>query len=124
MDEGLNRGILTIEPQLLRGIFYFCGLEKDVMLSKGTAISYSDIQGGWSGSGEGNMSGDPRFRYPSAAVFRFLETSPCIDRGTPIGAPSIDLIGISRPKGEGYDIGAYEFFEYYNVFLPYVQDDP
>jgi len=35
--------------------------------------------------------------------------SPCIDAGTPEGAPPTDIGGRSRPCGEGVDIGAYEY---------------
>ena len=36
-------------------------------------------------------------------------TSPAIDAGIASGAPASDVIGTLRPKGAGYDIGAYEF---------------
>jgi len=35
--------------------------------------------------------------------------SSCIDTGTSIDAPTTDIIGTARPKGSGYDIGAYEY---------------
>jgi hypothetical protein len=34
--------------------------------------------------------------------------SPCIDRGTAIGAPADDLVGRARPCGRAVDIGAFE----------------
>ncbi|MBN1480139.1 T9SS C-terminal target domain-containing protein [candidate division KSB1 bacterium] len=34
-----------------------------------------------------------------------------IDRGTEQDAPTIDILGTSRPQGDGYDIGAYEYVE-------------
>jgi parallel beta-helix repeat protein len=103
-----------------------------ILWNNGTAISYttgasititySDVQGGWTGAGEENINDNPQFRHSSSADFRLRETSPCIDHGTPRGAAAVDLMGVSRPKGEGYDLGAYEFFEYYSVYLPLAVD--
>jgi hypothetical protein len=95
-----------------------------ISASAGSSISvaYSDIQGGWTGSGEGNIESDPQFRRPDWAVYRLGESSPCIDRGTPAGAALDDLLGVPRPKGQGYDMGAFEFFEYHALYLPLVID--
>mgnify|MGYP000110392470 CR=1 FL=1 len=70
--------------------------------------------------GEGNINDDPRFRAPERGDYRLREDSPCIDRGSPVGAVSEDIRGISRPRGEGYDMGAYEFFEYFSCYMPLV----
>jgi hypothetical protein len=35
--------------------------------------------------------------------------SPCIDAGSPDGAPAVDLLGTPRPRGAAPDIGAYEY---------------
>lgn len=87
-------------------------------------VSYSDVQGSWPGPGQGNINADPLFRHPGSAIFRLLETSPCVDHATSQGAASVDLMGIPRPQGEGYDMGAHEFFEYYAVYLPLVANRP
>jgi hypothetical protein len=34
--------------------------------------------------------------------------SPAVDAGTATGAPAVDIVGVARPQGAGYDIGAYE----------------
>ncbi|ETR66471.1 MAG: hypothetical protein OMM_12759, partial [Candidatus Magnetoglobus multicellularis str. Araruama] len=41
--------------------------------------------------------------------FRLNSTSPCIDAGTTINAPTNDLSGKSRPSGDAPDMGAYEW---------------
>jgi len=41
---------------------------------------------------------------------RLKEGSPAIDAGTSDLAPLTDIIGVSRPQGALYDIGAYEYF--------------
>ena len=81
-------------------------------------VTYSDIEEGW--PGEGNISTDPLFRTPQSGVYRLLEDSPCVDAGTGDGAPDEDIRGIHRPHGEGYDMGAHEFFEYFSCYLPLI----
>lgn len=49
----------------------------------------------------------PLFR--SESDFHLSKSSPAIDTGSPKYAPEKDYDNIPRPKGKGYDIGAYEF---------------
>jgi hypothetical protein len=74
-------------------------------------ITYSDIQGGW--SGEGNIDVDPLFRDPQAWDFHLMadycgdpHNSPCIDVGHP---DSLDaLVDCSHGLGTvRCDMGAY-----------------
>jgi hypothetical protein len=59
---------------------------------------------------------DPKFIAPSVnpntANFRLTSASVAIDKGANISAydvPSTDFAGVSRPQGNGVDIGAYEY---------------
>jgi parallel beta-helix repeat protein len=77
-------------------------------------ITYSDIQGGW--SGEGNIDADPLFIDPENDDFHLSDYSSCIDRGTDEGAPEFDFEGDSRwdhpdmPNDPSIvDMGADEF---------------
>jgi len=76
-------------------------------ISSSPTVTYSCIQGGYTGTG--NISAEPFFVNAPSNV-RLLAGSPCIDSGTSVGAPSVDIDGISRPQGSGYDMGAYEYF--------------
>ena len=64
---------------------------------------------------EGNLDGNPRFVNPEIDDYRLMFSSPAIDNGSAIDAPSSDLLGNFRPyrifasPNSGYDIGAFEF---------------
>jgi len=50
-----------------------------------------------------------------ARNYHLTAYSPAIDAATSEGAPAVDLDGVSRPQGEGYDIGCYEYLLTYVV---------
>ena len=61
--------------------------------------------------GPGNRYGNPRFvsvGFGGDGNYHLISGSPAIDAGTSTGAPGIDLDGVTRPQGGGYDMGAYE----------------
>jgi parallel beta-helix repeat protein len=61
--------------------------------------------------GPGNIFGDPKFVAPAwgeEGDYHLRDGSPAINAGTATGAPAIDLDGVTRPQGAGYDMGAYE----------------
>jgi len=80
-------------------------------------VTYSDVAGGW--PGEGNGDADPLFRSPTGHDYRLPADSPCVDAGTPVGAPADDIAGVPRPQGVGYDQGAHEYREF-AAYLPLV----
>jgi hypothetical protein len=41
--------------------------------------------------------------------YRLVATSPAVDKGVTLGGVPDDRAGISRPRGKGYDVGAYEY---------------
>ena len=51
---------------------------------------------------------DPQFVDAPAHDFHLQPTSPAIDTGTALSEVPYDFDGISRPRGAGFDIGAYE----------------
>lgn len=78
-------------------------------------ITYSDIQGGDPDNpgspypGPGNIDPcDPAF--VGNGDYHLTKFSCCIDTGTDVGAPDYDIDGDNRPHGNGYDIGADEFY--------------
>ncbi len=59
-------------------------------------------------AGQGNIDTNPLFVNPTNGDFHLQPPSPCIDAGTLNNAPSFDFEEMSRPSGNGIDIGAYE----------------
>lgn len=78
-------------------------------------VSYSDVQGGYAGTG--NINADPRFVDPNRGEFRLQPDSPCIEIGDNAATdlPAIDLDGQPRIVDgdcddiDVVDMGAYEF---------------
>ncbi|MBI5787620.1 MAG: thrombospondin type 3 repeat-containing protein [Candidatus Schekmanbacteria bacterium] len=88
------------------------GISDEIYLDGAAAnitVSYSDIQGGWPGTGnigEDLIAHDPRF--VGSGNYHLTLASPCIDSGTGVGAPVADMDGDDRPQMAGYDMGADE----------------
>ena len=69
-------------------------------------LSTAAVGGGGIGSNIENT--DPQFVNPSALDFRLQAGSPAVDAGTILSIVLGDVLGIIRPQGAGYDIGAFE----------------
>jgi hypothetical protein len=80
----------------------------------GCTVTYSDVEGGW--PGEGNIGLEPGFVDLWGGDVRLQAWSPCIDAGTPSGAPATDIDG--TPRDANPDMGAYEWR--YRIFLPLI----
>ncbi len=75
--------------------------------SVSATVRYSDIQGGYSGTG--NLDLDPQFVDAARGNFRLLPTSPVIDAGdTTSVTVATDLDGRARVQDAAVDMGAYE----------------
>ncbi|MFC1592281.1 right-handed parallel beta-helix repeat-containing protein, partial [Thermodesulfobacteriota bacterium] len=59
--------------------------------------------------GSDYVEADPLFVNAAGADFHLQEHSPAIDAGAADDAPADDYDGNARPRGAGYDIGAFEF---------------
>jgi predicted GH43/DUF377 family glycosyl hydrolase len=67
--------------------------------------------------GTGDISADPAFRDAANDDYRLRIGSPCVDAGTPEGAPAADIEG--APRDAVPDIGAYEWTGF-GIYLPLV----
>jgi len=55
-----------------------------------------------------SLTSDPLFNNPVAGDFTLQATSPAIDTGATTEATR-DILGVSRPQGAAFDLGAYEY---------------
>ncbi|MAE70632.1 MAG: hypothetical protein CME06_09205 [Gemmatimonadetes bacterium] len=69
-----------------------------------TALSYSDIENGW--TGEGNIDSDPTFATYGGMDHVLAPGSPCIDAGDPLAEDGIDW-PMWYPNGPRADMGAF-----------------
>jgi len=76
-------------------------------------ITYSDVDGGWAGTG--NINGDPQFVLAGNRDCRLLWGSPCIDSGQP---------GSFDPDGTAEDMGAHFFDQSTQLTLYLTPDSP
>ena len=100
-----NCGESTIQNCILWGNYKHSFI---LQISESSTPNYSCIQG-WNGGGSGNINSYPGLLDPDNGYFSLLPVSPCIDSGTIIEGISEDIEGNSRPTGDGYDMGAYEY---------------
>jgi hypothetical protein len=79
-------------------------------------VTYSDVQGGW--SGDGNIDEDPVFLDASRGNHHLLRQSPCIDAGSNVAVPSSvttdfdghwRVVDGNRDGNAIVDMGAYEY---------------
>ena len=102
-------------------------LSDNIYPSTGLSVTYSDIEGGYSGTG--NINVDPLFKFATyvagssgntnAVNFALQSSSPCIDAGTTTTAgmsmPLLDINGRARVYNSRIDMGAYEDKTFLNV---------
>jgi len=81
--------------------------------STATDYTQADITSGkWTsdtGNGAHSIVAGPLFVDLENDDYRLQSGSPAIDAADPENSPSLDILGAPRPRGEGYDIGPYEY---------------
>lgn len=133
--ENRKDGIACINPTITNSIIYFNDIDGvgSQVGDTGATVSYSDVQGGW--SGEGNLDVDPVFAtagqwsngYWAAGDYHLQSqgrrwddasgawtsdaaTSPCIDAGDPMASLADELPAVAGGPAvvnERVNMGAY-----------------
>jgi len=109
-----SQGVFAMGHGVIDGynnIFYHSALDEYRDDGKGfitikNSLFYDTEQRFW--TGDGNFSANPRFIGPTD--FRLSSNSPARNKGIDVDF-STDILGNSRPKGSGVDLGAYEYQE-------------
>ncbi|GMW00927.1 MAG: hypothetical protein AMXMBFR84_20640 [Candidatus Hydrogenedentota bacterium] len=78
----------------------------DVDITGVVDITYSCTQSGIPGIG--NIVANPLFVDELDGNFQLRPGSPCIDTGTPVGTPTVDIRDHPRPQGANVDMGVFE----------------
>jgi parallel beta-helix repeat protein len=98
------------------GIVQYC-YSGQSCIGSGNVVSNNLVYGNGSaismkvGSATGTISADPKFvsyNPTGTGDYRLQSGSPAVNKGTATSAPASDIVGVARPKGGAYDIGAYE----------------
>jgi len=120
-----------IKIKVANSILFNGGSEIWSNVPEAVQVTYSDVQGGWTGTG--NISTDPQFTRPGTRSiegewidgdYRLKASSPAVDAGSSTALPAdsldldgdgttsealpIDLNGTPRVLGSQVDMGAYE----------------
>lgn len=67
------------------------------------------VNEGWASLISNNLTDDPRFANAGGLDFSLQSASPAIDAGIVLAEVLDDFLGVARPQGRSYDIGAFEF---------------
>jgi len=78
------------DPTLVNCIIWNDSPQEIFVLSGTTTVTYSDIQGGWTGIG--NIDANPLFCNPNSGDFTLSEDSPCV--GTGEGGANMGALGV------------------------------
>ncbi len=112
--KNINRGMYVANIPIYNSVIrnnIFSNNPNQMLLqtTSGLTVDYNLFYGSSSNYGSNYVIGDPKFVDATSNDFHLLSTSPATDKGSPTAAPSFDFDGNSRPRGNGYDIGAFEY---------------
>jgi hypothetical protein len=113
---GVNEGVNNVEPLALWNTLFFNNAGSNYRDEGGDLPQHlvnaaANINAAAGASGRGTIVADPTFfSLPSPANnVRLRAGSPAINAAEPTVAPNVDKAGVVRPRGAGFDIGAFEF---------------
>ena len=86
----------------------FVNSNESTSLVSGTRNVWYGVSGAPSGT-TGSLTSNPLLANPAGFAFGLQSGSPAIDVGINT-AVTTDFLGVTRPQGAGYDVGAYESY--------------
>ena len=114
-NEGGGVGLFQSEPALVNCVSWG-NTPGEILVDPESwpcvpTISFSDIQGGWTGPGANNIDADPLFVQPGMDNLRLGFGSPCVNAGDNAAVPPgilYDIYGVDRFIDGIVDMGACE----------------
>jgi hypothetical protein len=95
----------TISARIVNNIFG----RASVKMGSGVVADYNMLlTGTLRGEGTHSFVGNARFVNAAGGDYRLQSGSDAIDRGTTVDV-QVDIYGVARPEGSGFDIGAVEY---------------
>jgi parallel beta-helix repeat protein len=82
-------------------------VKNNIIYQNGSVIA--DYGGGGAPVQSHNVASDPSFRNSSAGDFTLQSNSIARDTGTVVPGLTSDFLGVARPQGDSYDVGALEY---------------
>jgi len=114
VDATLTTGVIAnnvfYQPQTA-GVWFSGGTTSNVTVNHNLTMGGTASTGAGAGVAVANNldNTDPTFVNVGARNFQLLAGSPAIDAGVTLAYVTNDFLGVSRPQGAAYDIGAFEF---------------
>lgn len=111
MNQHSWRGSISISPDSLPGLVsdYNALMDRFTLDDGGSRIGLAAWRQATGQDAHSFIATIPQlFVDAGANNYQLSATSPALNAGTPLSAPSVDILGRPRPAGTGYDIGAYE----------------
>ena len=91
------------------GIYYVSGKAGNKIRNNISYESGGIVNEGGNAELSNNFKDDPSFVDADRGNLQLKAGSPCIDAGKTLGLVTTDRLGVARPQGSAYDIGAYEY---------------
>jgi hypothetical protein len=105
-DEAIHNDYASLRDGQYNLFYDPAGTGGTAINDNGTTYTYANV-GNW---GTANIQGNPNFVAPASDDFHLQSNSPARNAGVNVGVTE-DFDRLSRPQGNGYDIGAYEYDE-------------
>ncbi len=112
-DKGVNSGYYS-DVGVVNSIIWDNTGDEITDGGSSLTVTYSNIDQDGFLTGTGNIRQNPVFYDPLNDDYTLSSTSPCIDSGTNVGTPAVDMYGNTRydvPPANTpyYDMGAFEY---------------
>lgn len=108
-------GVIMEAGAAVNNIIYGNGSTANASVAAGCTFN-NNIVNVLPGVGSNNIASKPLLADPDALDFTLTPSSPALNAGATLPDVPYDILGVTRPQGSAYDIGAYEL-ELGDIFI-------